>query len=150
MLTILLTPGLRASVPFIPKEVFCFALFFSHWLWRLFKITLFYLGLCQVAHGILVPWPRIEPMPPALGARSLNHWTTSEVPEVFFKTQKPLLPSKDSSSVLLTECYLLLRVQSQRTPMWTLRAVGGKAELYFFFKLINEFLFSGSSYLFLA
>ena len=34
--------------------------------------------------------------------------------------------------------------------MWTLRAVGAKAELYFFFKLINEFLSSGSSYLFLA
>ena len=27
----------------------------------------------------LVPWPGIEPGPPALGARSLSHWTTREV-----------------------------------------------------------------------
>ena len=53
--------------------------------------------LCQVfvvAHGIfscsmqalsggmwdLVPLPGIKPEPPALGARSLSHWTTREVP----------------------------------------------------------------------
>ena len=34
---------------------------------------------CPVACGILVPLPRIEPMPPALEAQSLNHWTTREV-----------------------------------------------------------------------
>ena len=28
----------------------------------------------------LVPWPRIEPGPPTLGAQSLNHWTTKDVP----------------------------------------------------------------------
>ena len=27
----------------------------------------------------LVPWPGIEPMTPAVEARSLNHWTTREV-----------------------------------------------------------------------
>ena len=27
-----------------------------------------------------VPWPGIEPEPPALGAWSFNHWTTREVP----------------------------------------------------------------------
>ena len=27
----------------------------------------------------LVPWSAIEPRPPALGARSLSHWTTTEV-----------------------------------------------------------------------
>ena len=31
----------------------------------------------------LVPWPGIEPGPPALGAWSLNHWTTREVLEIF-------------------------------------------------------------------
>ena len=30
----------------------------------------------------LVPWPEIEPGPPALRAWNLNHWTTREVPEV--------------------------------------------------------------------
>ena len=33
-----------------------------------------------VASGILVPWPGIEPMPPALEAWCPNHWTTREVP----------------------------------------------------------------------
>ena len=29
----------------------------------------------------LVPQPRIRPGPPALGSRSLSHWTTGEVPK---------------------------------------------------------------------
>ena len=28
----------------------------------------------------LVPWPGIEPGPPALGTWSLTHWTTRQVP----------------------------------------------------------------------
>ena len=31
----------------------------------------------------LVPWPGIEPRPPALEAQSLSHWTTREVPGLF-------------------------------------------------------------------
>ena len=31
----------------------------------------------------LVPWPRIEPRPPALGARSLSHWTTISLNKIF-------------------------------------------------------------------
>ena len=31
-------------------------------------------------YGLLVSWPGIEPRPPALGAWSLSHWTTREVP----------------------------------------------------------------------
>ena len=31
---------------------------------------------------ILVPQPGIDPVPPALEAQSLNHWTTGEVLEV--------------------------------------------------------------------
>ena len=38
-----------------------------------------YFWPCHVACGILVPRPGIEPTPPALGARSLNPWTTGEV-----------------------------------------------------------------------
>ena len=37
----------------------------------------------------LVPWPGIEPWPPALGAQSLSHWITREVPiYLFFKYSK--------------------------------------------------------------
>ena len=32
----------------------------------------------------LVPWPGIEPRPPALGTQSLSHWTTRKVPQLFF------------------------------------------------------------------
>ena len=36
---------------------------------------------CRAACGILVPRPGIEPVPPAVEAWSLNHWTAREVPE---------------------------------------------------------------------
>ena len=32
-----------------------------------------------IARGILVPWPGIQPEPPALEARSLNHLTVWEI-----------------------------------------------------------------------
>ena len=35
-----------------------------------------YHALC----GILIPWPVIEPIRPAVEVQSLNHWTTWEVP----------------------------------------------------------------------
>ena len=44
------------------------------------------------ACGISVPWPGIEPVPPAVEARSLNHWTTREVPEKFLKEIKSATP----------------------------------------------------------
>ena len=36
--------------------------------------------LLVAARRDLVSWPGFEPGPPALGTRSLNHWTTREVP----------------------------------------------------------------------
>ena len=50
----------------------------------LFKIIYFpALGLsCSMQD--LVPWPGIEPEPPALGVWSLSHWTAREVPVTFF------------------------------------------------------------------
>ena len=35
--------------------------------------------LCYMACEILVPWPGIKPVPPAVGAWSFNLWTTREV-----------------------------------------------------------------------
>ena len=37
-------------------------------------------GACCTACGILVPQPGMEPMPPAVEARSPNHWTAREAP----------------------------------------------------------------------
>ena len=39
---------------------------------------------CSVACGILVPQPGIKPVPPAVKAWSLNHWTAKEVPKIIF------------------------------------------------------------------
>ena len=36
----------------------------------------------------LVPWPGIKPGPPALGAQSLSHWTSREVPMLLFKAKR--------------------------------------------------------------
>ena len=41
---------------------------------------------CHAACRILVPWPGIEPMPPAVEAQSLNHWTAREVPDLHFES----------------------------------------------------------------
>ena len=45
----------------------------------------FFFWPCFVAYELLVPQPGTEPRPPALGARSLNHWTTREVPKLCLK-----------------------------------------------------------------
>ena len=51
----------------------------------------FFFWLHHVACGILMPWLRIEPVPPAFGAWCLNHWTTKEVPRGnFFRVIKLL------------------------------------------------------------
>ena len=47
-----------------------------------FVLVLVWFWLHRVARGILVPQPGMEPASPALGARSLNHWTTREVPRM--------------------------------------------------------------------
>ena len=36
--------------------------------------------LSHAASGILVPWPGIKPVLPAVEAQSPNHWTTKEFP----------------------------------------------------------------------
>ena len=62
-------------------------LFLSIWL---FQVLVAACGMISVATGRifsygtwdLVPWPRIEPKPPALGAWCLNGWTTREGPTV--------------------------------------------------------------------
>ena len=46
-----------------------------------------FFGLCPAAHGILVCPTRgrtLAPMAPALGAWSLNPWTTRKIPVLFF------------------------------------------------------------------
>ena len=44
----------------------------------------------------LVPWPGIEPRPPALGVWSLSHWTTREVPDPLLFHWKQVCPQNPS------------------------------------------------------
>ena len=39
----------------------------------------------RVAYGTLVPWPGIKPLPLAIEAQSLTHWTPREVPQDLFR-----------------------------------------------------------------
>ena len=39
----------------------------------------------RVAYGTLVPWPGIKPLPLAIEAQSLTHWTLREVPQDLFR-----------------------------------------------------------------
>ena len=73
-------------------------------------------GIFVVAHGLLsmwhadflvaacmrdlVPWPGIEPKPPALGAQSLTHWTTREVPKKGFSKHRFVLRDMLSLAVV--------------------------------------------------
>ena len=47
---------------------------------------------CGIQVFQLVPWPGIEPRPPAWGAQSLSHWATREAPSSFhFEAKSALL-----------------------------------------------------------
>ena len=64
------------------------------WPWEISHLTdlsgdgcvlfFFFFGHTAWHVGSLVPWPGIEPKPPALGIRSLNHWTIREVSDMSF------------------------------------------------------------------
>ena len=47
-----------------------------------------FLDVLHIACGILVPWPGIEPAPPALGTHSLNPCTARDVPKFVFKKRE--------------------------------------------------------------
>ena len=56
--------------------------------WILSSTIFFIFWWCHTACGILLHQPGIKPMPPALEAWSLNHWTTKEVSTIVFNTQQ--------------------------------------------------------------
>ena len=68
--------------------------------------------------GSLVLWPGIEPVPPAVEAQSLNHWTIREVPQLRSFTC-PRIPSKSPlgiQSCLL--CFFCSRTVSQSSAFF--------------------------------
>ena len=79
-----------------------------------FSLFFFFVFIYLDAPGLscgmwdLVPWPGIKPGPSALGARSLNHWTTREVPPVF-------LSGESQGQGSLVGCPLWGRTESDTT-----------------------------------
>ena len=59
----------------------------------LILLSVLFFWLHHVVFRILVPQPEMEPIPPALGAPSLNHWAAREVPckRTFDKVNSRLL-----------------------------------------------------------
>ena len=58
-------------------------------------------GIFDLCLGMwhLVPWPGIEPRPPALGGQSLSHWTTREVPGHLLAVLKIRATASSSSQI---------------------------------------------------
>ena len=48
------------------------------------SLSLSFFWPCYTACGILVYWPGIEFMPPAVEVQSINHWTTVKIPNSSF------------------------------------------------------------------
>ena len=103
-------PGLEARPPVWPLSPTSplFFLFFSQihvFIW-LHSVLVVALGILGCGRWDLVPGPGIEPGPSALGARSLSHGTTREVPALCSSTESlPHAPSTlmlPSSSLLHT------------------------------------------------
>ena len=65
--------------------------------------------LCHAACGILDPQPGIEPMPLALEARSLSHWTAREVPMFSFLVATVYKVEKDTGGIRFSN--ILYRAQ---------------------------------------
>ena len=79
--------GIQPSHPLLSPSPTAFSLSQHQGLFQMSKLLV-------VANGILVPWSRTEPRPTALGAWSLSHWTTREVPVVFLTSKRvDCLPS---------------------------------------------------------
>ena len=59
----------------------------THVYWSEQKI-IFFFWPCLTVCGTLVPGPGMEPVPTAVEARSPNHWTTREFPQIVFFFKK--------------------------------------------------------------
>ena len=66
------------------KVTYYFLIFLSFFLWLCWVLVAACELLVAACVWDLVPGPGIEPGPPALGAQSLVHWTTTEGPIYFF------------------------------------------------------------------
>ena len=71
---------------------------------------------CCMACEILVPWPGIKPVPPALAVQSLNHGTAREVPRLVFLSFKKnlvLLFDSDLGCINMAKCIKKVRIMGK-------------------------------------
>ena len=68
------------------RNIWCFLYYwqvflsFGHWFTGEYIYIFFFFLAVPVACGILVPWPEMDPVPPALEALNLKYWIIREVP----------------------------------------------------------------------
>ena len=92
LLTLLLKQTLKCIIRGPPFMNHCHFFFFFFW-------------LCLVVWRILVPRPKIKPVPPTSDAHSLNHWTTGEVPSChILEKEKSTCASKWCPDFLFKLC----------------------------------------------
>ena len=70
--------------------------------------SFFFFWLHCMAYGILVPGPGIEPVSPAVDARSLNHWTTKEVLAFCFFFQMVMFELTIRNIMICLLCFCVL------------------------------------------
>ena len=94
---------------------FLFRIFSFFFFFKIYVISInLFLAYCT-ACGILVPQLGIKPTPPALEAGSLNHWTTSEVPDI------PFIPRCGPCPFLLDLGSLVIKRTQKSDMAWLLR-----------------------------
>ena len=94
---------------------FLFRIFSFFFFFKIYVISInLFLAYCT-ACGILVPQLGIKPTPPALEAGSLNHWITSEVPDI------PFIPRCGPCPFLLDLGSLVIKRTQKSDMAWLLR-----------------------------
>ena len=76
--------GSKESDDWATEHIYMLLMYFQQYLFSLVLLPthffFFFFGPHCEAYGILVPWPEIEPAPPAVEVWSLNHCTSREGP----------------------------------------------------------------------
>ena len=75
-------------------------------------------GLLNWSTWDLIPWPEIEPGPPALKAWSLSHWTTGKSPPGFYIVKGiESRGSRDTCTAMFIAAFFTI-VRRWKQPLW--------------------------------
>ena len=70
-----------------------------------FLFSFLFLFFGRTARHAELPWPGMEPAPPAVEAQNLNHWTTREVQHAVLSNRASNLRYEETCSCFLKEEY---------------------------------------------